>query len=72
MVVLYFSFRIFTFAICSSLIRPVLKQACPSENIRSQLFMNRAINMSLNASFCHDVEIMGDLRVRFKCATACV
>ena len=48
MCLLYFSFRIITFAICSSLYtRPVLKQACPSEKIRSHLFMNRAINISL-------------------------
>ena len=51
---------------------PVLKQAdpgpSPSENILSHLFMNRAINISLDAS-CHVVDIMGDRRVRFKCAT---
>ena len=46
----YFSFRILTFAICSSVIRPVLKQACLSENILGYMFMNRAINISLNAS----------------------
>ena len=32
--------------------------------------MNRAINISLNASFCHAVDRVGDMRVRFKCATA--
>ena len=38
----YFSFRIHTFDICSSVIRTVMKHACPSEKIRSHLFMNRA------------------------------
>ena len=67
-----FSFRIITFAICSSLYtRPVLKQACPSEKIRSHLFMNRAINISLILhQVCHAVDTMGDTRVLFKCATA--
>ena len=32
--------------------------------------MNRAISISLNASFCHAVDSMGDMMVRFKCATA--
>ena len=49
--------------------RAVLKQACPSERILSHLFMNRAVNISLNTSFCHAVDRMGDMRVRFKCAT---
>ena len=54
---------------CSWVIDPVLKQACPSEKILSHLFMNRAINISLNASFYHAVDRMGDMRIRFKCAT---
>ena len=63
-------FSVRPYAICSSVIRPVLKQACPSERILSHMFMNRAINISLNASCLHIVDIMGDRRVRFKCATA--
>ena len=49
-VVSIFSLMIPTFAIWSSVIRPVLKRACPSEEIRSHVFMIRAINISLNAS----------------------
>ena len=52
MVVSIFSLRITTFAICSSVLYPVLKRACPSEKIRSHVFMIRAINISLNASMC--------------------
>ena len=50
----YFSLMILSFAICSSVIglHPVLKRACPSEKIRpSHVFMNRAINISLNSSW---------------------
>ena len=46
-----------------------LKRACHSEKFLSHMFMNRAINISLNASY-HVVDRMGDRRVRFKCATA--
>ena len=46
---LYFSFRILT---CSSVIHPVLKQACPSEKILSHMFMNREINISLLNASC--------------------
>ena len=45
--VAHFWFRILTFDICSSEIRPVIKQACPSENIILHLFMSRSINISL-------------------------
>ena len=31
-VLFYFSFRILTFAVCSSVIRPVMKQACSSDD----------------------------------------
>ena len=51
------------------MIRPVLKQDCPSDKILSHLFVNRAIKCSLNASFCQAVDRMGDMRVQFKCAT---
>ena len=40
------------FSICSSVIHPVLKQVCHSGKIISHMFMNRAINISLNASVC--------------------
>ena len=42
---LCFSLMILTFAICSSVIglHPDLKRACPSEKIRSHVFMNRGI-----------------------------
>ena len=36
--------------VCSLFLRPVLKQACPYEKMRSHLFMNRGINISENAS----------------------
>ena len=61
---LYFSVWILTFAACSSVILPVLKQACPSERILLHLCMNRAIHISQNTSFCHAVDMMCDSRVR--------
>ena len=63
--------RILTFATCSSLIRPVLKQACPSERILSHLCMNRAINISLNTSFLSLCRQNGDTRVRATAGRLC-
>ena len=42
--VAHLRFRILTFVICSSEIRPVIKQACPSEKIILHLVMNHGIN----------------------------
>ena len=51
------------------MIRPVLKQAGPSENILSRLFMNSTIHISLN-HVCNAVDRMGDTMVRFTFETA--
>ncbi len=51
------------------MIRPVLKQAGPSENILSRLFMNCPINISQN-HVCNAVDRKGDTKVRFKFAKA--
>ena len=50
-----------TFAICSSVTRPVLKQACPSEKIIS----HANVGESCNTRVCYVVDKMGDARVRF-------
>ena len=56
---------------CSSMIRPVLKQAGPSENILSRLFMNCPIHISLNHVCNNAVDKMGDTMVRFKFRSVC-
>ena len=49
----------------------ILKQACPSEKIRSHLFMNRAIYISLNSSgLSRCLYRMGNKRVLFKLVIA--
>ena len=69
---LYFSLRILTFAICSSVTRPVLKRAGPSEKIPSHVFMNRATNISPNASCLSRCRLNGWHEGSVKCATKTV
>ena len=51
------------------MIRPVLKEAGPSDNILSRLFMNSSIHISLN-HVCNAVDRTVDTTVRFKFAKA--